>query len=168
MPARKKMSSQARREYLELMLERYRPASRKERSLLLDEMVQVALFQKSICCLFPIAPPTLGPIIFDRADFRTVWAWYSIKHARPVFSPVSLSPLTKLLTTVSSPFVLKRATCLYTLLHFQAHCSRLPVAQDVFMLERYRCDCSRLAGTGSPNVIGNEGLLAEDLIHQQP
>jgi len=41
MPARKKMSSRARREYLGLMQERYQPASRQERSQLLDEMVRV-------------------------------------------------------------------------------------------------------------------------------
>lgn len=35
------MSNKARREYLELMQERYRPGSRKERSTLLDEMEQV-------------------------------------------------------------------------------------------------------------------------------
>ena len=49
MPARKRMSSKARGEYLELMQERYRQASRKERSTLLHEMEGVTgLHRKSL------------------------------------------------------------------------------------------------------------------------
>lgn len=41
MPARKRMSANSRREYLELMQGRYRAVRRKERSALLDEMEEV-------------------------------------------------------------------------------------------------------------------------------
>jgi len=41
MPARKGMSRESRLEYLTVMQGRYHKASRKERSLLLDEMEQV-------------------------------------------------------------------------------------------------------------------------------